>query len=139
MANVRKEREDVREEFVMPGQANKLDAPIRKGYVRRWVIDKPGNVQEFQSYGYSYTVDNFAANRDSSEGSSMDTRISRPAGGGSIYYLMEITEKRNNEIQAFKQAQNREITKSIGIPDNPNLYAPKFNGKEQFGVESEAD
>jgi hypothetical protein len=135
----RKDRTDVRTEFVMPGQANKLDAPERKGYVRRWVTDKPGNIAEMQSYGYAFVVDTFSANKDSSEGSAMDTRISRPAGGGSTYYLMEITVKRNKEIEAYKARQNAEITKAIGVPNSPNIYAPKFNGREQLGVEEETE
>lgn len=139
MTTAAKKAYQERTEFIMPGQANKLDAPERKGYVRRWVIDKPGNVQEMQSYGYTFASDNFIANRDSSEGAAMDTRISRPAGGGFTYYLMEITIKRYNEIQEYKQRQNAEITKSIGIPNNPNVYAPKFGGREQIGVEEEAD
>jgi hypothetical protein len=139
MTFTRKERTDARTEFVMPGQANKLDAPGRMGYVRRWVIDKPGNIEEMQSYGYTFAVSNFSANKDVSEASAMDTRISRPAGGGFTYYLMEITNKRNKEIQEFKKNQNTEITKAIGIPNNPNIYAPKFNGREQLGVEEETE
>jgi hypothetical protein len=135
MAMPRKERTDARTEFVMPGDENKLDAPQRKGYVRRWVIDKPGNIQTYQSYGYTFAADDFTANRDSSESSAMDSRISRPAGGGFTYYLMETTAQRHKEIQAHKRKRNAEITKSIGIPNSPNIYQPK---DEILGVTEEA-
>ncbi len=135
----RKERKDERTEFVMPGTANKLDAPLRPGFVRRWAVDKPGQIAEYQSYGYSFAVDNFAANKDVSEASAIDTRISRPAGGGFTYYLMEVSIKRHNEIQAYKKARNDEITKSIGIPTNPHIYAPKIDGREQLGLVQECE
>jgi hypothetical protein len=123
----------------MPGDENKLDAPQRKGFVRRWVTDKPGNIPTYQSYGYTFAVDNFTANKDVSESSAMDTRISRPAGGGLTYYLMETTVARHKEIQAHKRKRNNEITKAIGVPNSPNIYAPKFGGHEQLGVEESTE
>jgi hypothetical protein len=127
------------QKFVMPGEGTKLDAPQRLGYVRRWAINRPGNLEELQSYGYTFAADEFAPKTDVTEGSAMDTRISRPAGGGFTYYLMEVTLKRHKEIQKFKDNRNAEITKAIGIPNSPNVYAPKFNGKEQLGVEVDTE
>jgi hypothetical protein len=133
---------ELENQFVMPGSENLLDAPERKGYVRRWVKhdpQNPGNVEMYQRYGYVFSKEEFVANTDVSEGAAMDSRVSRPAGKGCTYYLMEITKKRHAEIQAYKRKNNADITKAIGIPNSPNIYAPKFNGHEQLGVEEEPE
>ncbi len=136
------QKREVEQSFVMPGQENALDAPERKGYVRRWVKhdpSNPGNLEIYQRYGYTFAKDEFVANTDVSEGRAMDTRISRPAGGGCTYYLMEVSKKRHKEIQDFKRKNNEEITKALGVPNSPNVYAPEFGGREQLGVVEEPE
>jgi hypothetical protein len=126
---------------VMPGQGNKLavEAP-REGFVRRWVTNIPGRLEEMQQYGYTFVENTgLVANAlDSSEASALGTRITRPSGGGNIYYLMEIREDWYQENQDYKQAQIDEIEKAMK-PSGPNGYAPKYNGREINGLETETE
>lgn len=71
------------------GFRQKLDAPQRPGYVRRWVDDSPARIMEMQELGYDFAQDKAAdgARRTDGQGS----RISRMGGkrdDGSPHHLV---------------------------------------------------
>ena len=134
-------RKETTPQRVMPGQGNKLSVETpREGFVRRWVTNVPGRLEEMQQYGYTFVENTgLGANAlDSSDASAMSTRVTRPAGGGNIYYLMEIREDWYQENQDYKQKQIDEIEKSMK-PSGPNGYVPKFNGREINGLETDTE
>lgn len=71
------------------GFKQKLDAPQRKGYVRRWVDDSPTRIAEIHELGYDFVTDK--AGQDENRTDGLGTRVSRMAGkrdDGSPYHLI---------------------------------------------------
>ena len=86
------------------GTRNVLTAPKRIGYVRRFVNDEPGRIQQFEAAGYSVvkeniTVGNPKIGKDLDPGSP----VSLSVGGGTKAVLMEIREDWYREDQKAKQ------------------------------------
>jgi hypothetical protein len=114
------------------GHALKLDAPERKGFVRRWVNDEPGRVQEAHELGYDFAEDKAAegVSRTDGQGSRISRIVGRDAQGGIKYaYLMEtpaseyakgVIEK-EERLAPFEEAINRggDTTGKVG-----NAYQP---------------
>lgn len=78
------------------GFAQKLDAPPRPGYVRRWVNGDPARIREMEELGYTLVSDQ--AGEGSSRTDGLGSRISRHAGKdekGEAYqtFLMETPDK----------------------------------------------
>lgn len=97
------------------GFSQKLDAPQRPGYVRRWVDDSPSRIIEMQQLGYDFAQDKAGqgATRTDAQGS----RIARHAGkrdDGSPHnlilmetpakeYALGVTE-REEQLKPFEDA-----------------------------------
>jgi len=60
------------------GFRQKLDAPQREGYVRRWVDDSPARIMEMQELGYDFAQDQAATGAKRTDG--LGSRISRMGG-----------------------------------------------------------
>lgn len=60
------------------GFKQKLDAPQRKGYVRRWVDNDPSRIMAMEELGYSMVAEKAADAESRTDG--LGTRISRHAG-----------------------------------------------------------
>lgn len=60
------------------GFRQKLDAPQRPGYVRRWVDDSPARVMEMQALGYDFAQEQAGTGAKRTDG--QGSRISRMGG-----------------------------------------------------------
>lgn len=60
------------------GLKQKLDAPQRKGFVRRWVDNDPSRIMSMEELGYALVSDK--AGEDASRTDGQGSRISRHAG-----------------------------------------------------------
>lgn len=60
------------------GFKQKLDAPQRPGYVRRWVDDNPVRINEMMQLGYDFVHEQAATGAKRTDG--LGSRISRMAG-----------------------------------------------------------
>lgn len=60
------------------GLKQKLDAPKREGYVRRWVDNDPSRIAAMEDLGYAFVADRAGAAEKRTDG--MGTRIARHAG-----------------------------------------------------------
>jgi hypothetical protein len=60
------------------GFKQKLDAPTRKGYVRRWVDNDPSRIMAMEELGYALVADKAGEDENRTEG--MGTRIARHGG-----------------------------------------------------------
>lgn len=86
----------------------KLNAPQRPGYVRRWVNDDPGRLDAAQEGGYEYVTGESRSEGGATDG--MGAKISRVVGtrdGGApiTAYLMEIKKEWYDEDQEAKQGK----------------------------------
>ena len=108
------ERVDVgvrRKERVPVGQRNRLTAPRRPGFKRRFVNIQPGRIEMFEGAGYqtvtdqTYDPDNPGvvkiANRTVGA-TPLGSAVVEEVGGGQQAVLMEIREDHYNEDQAKK-------------------------------------
>lgn len=71
------------------GFKQKLDAPQREGFVRRWVDDNPVRINEMQELGYDFVTDKAGEGRARTDG--LGSRMSRMAGkrdDGSPHHLV---------------------------------------------------
>ena len=60
------------------GMKQKLDAPQREGYVRRWVDDDPSRIMQLQELGYDFAAEKAGDGASRTDGSG--TRITRHGG-----------------------------------------------------------
>ncbi len=111
----------------------KLAVPAREGYVRRWVNDSEGRLQQAQQGGYQYAEDQSLqigdadidnVNRD------LGARVSRVVdkSTGQKAYLMEIKQEYYDEDQAAKSAKIRSTEEQIKkgkIESDESRYVPK--------------
>ena len=86
------------------GTRNVLTAPKREGYVRRFVNDEPGRIQDFEAAGYTVVKEDIQVGdprigKETEPGST----VKLSAGGGQKTVLMEIPEKYYREDQKLKQ------------------------------------
>lgn len=101
----RKSRRSSRKERVpLNAMQQKLQAPQREGYVRRFVNDEGGRIKDFERAGYTHVEDSEIHTDGTGE------RISRRVGvhedGSPMYaYLMEQDQKWYAEDQDTKQAE----------------------------------
>ncbi len=113
----------------------KLGAPERKGYVRRFVNDVGGRLQDAKAGGYQFVEDETTVEGAESDG--LGNRVTRVVGtkesGAPLNaYLMEIKEDWYKEDQAVKQAEIDETEESLrrgtdehGVPGKDGRYVPK--------------
>jgi len=86
------------------GTRNVLTAPKKKGYVRRFVNDEPGRIEQFEAAGYAVVKENIEVG-DPAIGKGLDpgSAVSLSVGGGTKAVLMEIREDFYKEDQKAKQ------------------------------------
>ncbi len=139
----RKARANERDELgMLPRQ--KLGAPKRKGYQRRWITDDPGRMTEMLDKGYTPVLENVDGD-DKIRTTDQGTRISQVVGrneDGSpqVSYLMEQEDSLYSEdqqakedVRSRKEAQIRRVASSDGI--GRSAYDPT-DGRGQFRVET---
>lgn len=97
----------------------KLQTSQRKGYVRRWVNDAPGRVQNALDGGYEFVKDNThigsgTESKDSDLGSNVSQIVGKDESGQPLRsYLMEIKESWYNEDQVEKSKKIDEVDDAI--------------------------
>lgn len=97
------------------GFRQKLDAPQREGYVRRWVDDSPARIMEMQDLGYDFAHEKAGAGAQRTDG--QGSRISRMGGkrdDGSPHQLVLMetpadeyaigTKEREDALKPFEEA-----------------------------------
>ncbi len=111
-----------RQERIPIGQRNRLTAPKRPGYVRRFVNTTPGRVQMFEDAGYQMVTDQtydpenpgVVKIGDRTSGATpMGSAVVEDVGGGQQAVLMEIREDWYNEDQAKKARRLDEMEAQI--------------------------
>jgi hypothetical protein len=112
----RRERRERKPRKPVGGVQQRLQAPERKGYYRRWVNEDPGRLQRFEEAGYQFVQDKEAIEKSS--GVKLDTRIRQIVGvheNGSPKYgfLMELPMKFYTQDQAAKQAELDEVDEQL--------------------------
>ncbi|MBW1845538.1 MAG: hypothetical protein JRI94_00030 [Deltaproteobacteria bacterium] len=119
-----------RKERIPVGQRNRLTAPRRPGYKRRFVNVQPGRVQMFEDAGYqmvtdqTYDPDNPGVIKAGSQPrgtTPLGSAVVEEVGGGQQAVLMEIREDWFNEDQARKARRLDEMEAQI-------KRRPKKNG-----------
>lgn len=97
------------------GFKQKLDAPQRPGYVRRWVDDSPSRIMEMQELGYEFAQEQAGTGAKRTDG--QGSRISRMAGkrdDGSPHHLVLMetpaseyaigVQEREDALKPFEEA-----------------------------------
>lgn len=112
------------------GHTLKLSAPVRHGYVRRWVNDDGNRIAQCEELAYEFV------HEDGIETTDVGSRVSRLVGtkanGEPLRaYLMETPEEEFRAGLSEKEAHNRQIDDAIrqGV-DPTGQLAPK---SEQYG------
>lgn len=110
------------------GTRLKLDAPQKEGYVRRYVNDDPGRLDQFTEAGWEFVRKSDAPD---SQGDGVGSRISQhvgvhPSGEPKRAYLMEIDKDWYDEDQVEKAKVADQIDEVInaGVHGVPNAYTP---------------
>lgn len=123
-------------------QKSMLEAPPRKGWVRRWVKDVERRVDKFKLAGWKFVVERNLPVGDSSTNLSLGEGY-RVHGGsdkqGKVFnlVLMEIPQIHYNQDQKAKQERDVDaVEKSILEPnEDEGFYRPKgYNNKTIHGV-----
>src|SRR5210317_1616149 len=77
-----------------------------KGYVYRLINDQDDRIKQAQAAGYEFVQgDTKVGDPKVSEASQMDSRVSKPVGGGITGYLMRIKEDWYTEDQKAKEVE----------------------------------
>lgn len=108
----------VRPHRVPIGSRSRLGVPEKKGYVRRWVVDRGDRIQQFREAGWEIVQDPYLrAGQEPSKSSSLLTSTARKdLGHGDYGYLMEIPEKWYREDQLAKVERNKAHLQRIQQP-----------------------
>lgn len=110
----------------------KLDAPAREGFVRRWVNDDAGRIQDFERAGYACVEDQEI--HTDGEGSRVARRVGVQDNGDPLYaFLMEQKQDWYNEDQATKQAELDKVDAAIKRGDGGGVQ----NGQDGRYVPSQ--
>lgn len=111
------------------GQALKLEAPAREGYVRRWVNDDPARIAEMHDLGYDFAEQKAGPGRKRTDG--LGTRISRHGGKSKegkaqLLYLMETPDEEYAVGKREKEARVAAIDTAIreGVDPTGQLKGP---------------
>lgn len=137
--DVKQEKKAARKERVPLGQHRmKLKTETRDGYVRRWINDKPGRLDDAVAGGYEFVTDpkvKVGEGQDASQTPGVGSAVSRIVGthedGSPLRaYLMEIPQNVYDEDQAAKaeSVDERENALRRGQTDpgksDPHQYVP---------------
>lgn len=136
-------RDKKREERAASGAyANqKLVAPKREGYVRRWVNDDGTRLADLEDKGYSFVTEQVSGDENITTtdlGSKKSQTVGKKADGTPLTaYLMEMPKKWQDEDSQEKEAARQEVESQIkrgqyagdGDPINKSrLYNPSEGG-----------
>lgn len=101
-----------RERVPLNAMRQKLQAPERKGYVRRWVNDEGGRLRDFERAGYSF-VEEEGIHTDG-EGTRVCRRVGTHENGAVKHaFLMEQKQEWYDEDQAEKQKELDVVDEAI--------------------------
>jgi hypothetical protein len=93
-----------RERVPLSAMRQKLQAPKREGFTRRWVNDEGGRPQDFERAGYAFVEDEGV--HTDGEGSRISRRVGKTDEGRPIYaFLMEQKQEWYDEDQAEKNKE----------------------------------
>lgn len=93
------------------GFRQKLDAPQRKGFVRRWVDNDPSRIMQMQELGYALVADRAGEDEARTEG--MGSRIARHGG-----------KRDNGEAQQLVLMECRAEDYALGVADKEEQLKP---------------
>lgn len=125
-------------------RAGKLTIPahlIKPGYVPYLAIGKPGNIEQMLADGWEFIEGDASLQRTSDDAAQSGTKFTIPAGGGFIYYGLQIRPEWYEEIQAEKKQELAEIETAMrnpsinGLPTGAELYSKDRDGNS-FGLKS---
>lgn len=101
-----------RERTPLSAMRQKLQAPERKGYARRFVNDEGGRLMDFERAGYAF-VEEDGIHTDG-EGKRICRRVGTHENGQAKYaYLMEQKQEWYDEDQATKQEEIDAVDEAI--------------------------
>jgi hypothetical protein len=125
---------------ILGGFHIKTRAPEREGYYRRWVVDRPGRIEDAQASGYSFVVDPGAEIGDKPDDiakrQGLDSRLSIRVGTHQdntpmMAYLMETPKDWYQENQQIKEGflkekerSSNQNTEGWSAADQQNQYIP---------------
>lgn len=92
---------------------NKLTAPTREGYVRRFVSDEGDRVKMFQDAGYEVVTGNIQTSEQSLDPKQIGSNVTADGGNGVKLVLMEIDERYYKEDQDKKNQDIDEREKAL--------------------------
>lgn len=110
------------------GFKTRLDAPQKKGMVRRWVNDEPGRIGSMHELGYDFAE---AETRTDGQGSRIARNVgTHPNGEPKLAYLMETpqdqyaigVEEKEERLKPFEEAIARGEDTTGKVAD---AYVPK--------------
>lgn len=140
-----------RMERIPVGTRNRLSAPKRPGYVRRWVNNKPGRIQMFQQAGYKVVTDQEydpanpgmvrVGDQFTDKPAIMGSSVVEEVGGGNKAVLMEIRKDWYDEDQAAKARKIDQMEAQIKRrPNKDGFYGDiKVDGTERNKHQSAVD
>lgn len=112
-----------------------LDANVPDGYVGRWFNgSKPGRIDEARLAGYAFVNKSGKVFSDVEvTGNSLDSRVSKPGGGGVTLYLMVIRKELYEADQLAKRKLTRERTDAVLAEqeNDPAFYARDERGNQR--------
>ncbi|MCF4166341.1 hypothetical protein L2U69_11855 [Zavarzinia compransoris] len=125
----RKDQDARRERIPLGAPRSKLGADQRGGFVRRWVNDTSGRLEQAQAAGYSFVGE---ANAISTDTGSRQSQVvgTREDGTPMRAYLMETPREFYEEDQALKQREVDKVDEAIkggsvaGSPGVDGRYIP---------------
>jgi hypothetical protein len=88
-----------------------------------------GRIDKMLMAGYTFARKDGKHHANPSEGNGIDSRISRPGGGGATLYLMIIPTEIYEQDQAAKQASADEQLAGLLLNQDPSLYSRDANGR----------
>lgn len=106
-------------------ERNLIKAESKKGFIRRWVNDTPGRVQDMVNAGYDLVPsDESKMKQDASLSLDDGTWKTRSMGGGHKAFLMEVPEEIFFEDQRLKEEKVRGTENSLmeDIKDMSGVY-----------------
>jgi hypothetical protein len=96
------------------GTRNKLTAPEREGFVRRFVNDTDGRLPMFEDAGYTpVRVPTQVGDPAAGNASQVGSVVRKPVGGGVDAVLMEIPKEWYDEDQLAKEQRLKEKEQSL--------------------------
>jgi len=135
----RENRTDERPKRPTAGQEGQLFIPpeyIKPGYVPYLAIDKPGNIERLIRKGWEFIEADSSLGFLRSESATQDgTKYTIPAGGGHLYYGLQIRKEWYDEIQDELLADARASEKAMqvagtaGLPAGSETYCPDGRSK----------